>query len=782
MVALLVLLAVGAGPASAAPALVSLGPDGGTISALARSSADPRVVYAAGGGTWFQHGAPGVWRSTDDGHSWTPYGGRPPRLGVQRLLVGPGPGAPVTALSFGTLYRSVSGSQWTPDLAAGPFDVVAAAGSQASRWYGIRIVQAGSTCIFRSRRSTDAGSTWADAGTVTTAPCSSAFALQPHDLVVDPSDPLRAVALVDGGPQAWQTDDGAATWHRLSDPPAATTALLIPPPATHVVATTPTGPVSLPFGGVIWSPGLPCAGLVPEVFLPFTFPPGCSGTAAPDGQIQVLAATAPAAGVDVLAGSFGIGVARFSGTWTAARTGLTALHADGGVQLADGSFVLATERGMLHRTTAGVWESWYDGVSIVLSDQRPAVTADGAALAPGIAGLYRRGPLDAAWSPIALPGDAQPTSVRRAPGPTAPIYVTTADHILASDDGGATWPHHIKMAVVALAPSASDPRIAYAMTPAGALVATGDRGATWHLVSNRGYGGPLGVDPADPLHVVMSARSAAGLAVSRDGGRTWRRASHLATDAWGYDAIVTDFAFDPTTPGAIYATSATGGILATADDGITWARIGPNGPFVGASAFVSGSAVPTTAPRFAATSGMAGGLVRIDERVHLPKLVGRVRHDGRRTGTIATCRGGRATGLTTTVRWLANLRPIGTGRRFRIPGERVGQRVLCEVQVVYPYARVTQRSTVIVPVGRPWPMFVRVRGNRRTGGLLTCTSLWRGGTRSVTYRWRVRGAIRGTGSHYRLTEADRGRPVTCEVTARNRYGARTGRGSTDARA
>ncbi len=120
--------------------------------------------------------------------------------------------------------------------------------------------------------------------------------------------------------------------------------------------------------------------------------------------------------------------------------------------------------------------------------------------------------------------------------------------------------------------SAPDSSVVYAATPAAGLYQSADGGATWQLMSH----GPdglqvdlLGVDPHDPRRLYAAAVAPAdylGLFRSEDGGRSWQE-----SDA-GIPDLVFAVAFDPETPGRLYAGTTTG-LYRSEDGGRTWTRI-----------------------------------------------------------------------------------------------------------------------------------------------------------------------------------------------------------------
>ena len=103
LVSLVTLLAWTATSTAAPPAWVASGPEGGSLFLVARSASDPSTVFAAGDR---------VWKLTDGGAHWAPYGKRMIRVHVSDLEVGPGPVDNVMIVANGDVYRSTAGGPW----------------------------------------------------------------------------------------------------------------------------------------------------------------------------------------------------------------------------------------------------------------------------------------------------------------------------------------------------------------------------------------------------------------------------------------------------------------------------------------------------------------------------------------------------------------------------------------------------------------------------------------------------------------------------------------------
>jgi photosystem II stability/assembly factor-like uncharacterized protein len=172
-----------------------------------------------------------------------------------------------------------------------------------------------------------------------------------------------------------------------------------------------------------------------------------------------------------------------------------------------------------------------------------------------------------------------------------------------SPDAGQTWQPqwHSEdvLNVGSLAIDPTDPEILYCGTGEANLSAdsyggvgiyrTIDGGASWHLFASRAATGiparigVIAIDPFDRLHLILggvgyaemgsSADDLGGMYVSFNGGVTWAREEFVSKRNYWCHSI----AFDPATPGRIYATfTAQGhksGIYRSVDGGKSWTKL-----------------------------------------------------------------------------------------------------------------------------------------------------------------------------------------------------------------
>lgn len=68
----------------------------------------------------------------------------------------------------------------------------------------------------------------------------------------------------------------------------------------------------------------------------------------------------------------------------------------------------------------------------------------------------------------------------------------------------------------------------------------------------------------------MAHTEAYGVAVSEDGGESWQSRERGLVSAGD---LIFDFAFDPTTPGRVFAATARGHVFESTDLGRTWQSI-----------------------------------------------------------------------------------------------------------------------------------------------------------------------------------------------------------------
>lgn len=108
--------------------------------------------------------------------------------------------------------------------------------------------------------------------------------------------------------------------------------------------------------------------------------------------------------------------------------------------------------------------------------------------------------------------------------------------------------------------------ILYGASPGVGFFASTDGGNSWEVVNTKkghSFFGRILVDPADSEHVI-AADTRAGVAESRDGGRTFRSLGGIESPTW--------VSWDPTNPKTILA-SGFEGAARTEDGGTTWSRL-----------------------------------------------------------------------------------------------------------------------------------------------------------------------------------------------------------------
>jgi photosystem II stability/assembly factor-like uncharacterized protein len=107
----------------------------------------------------------------------------------------------------------------------------------------------------------------------------------------------------------------------------------------------------------------------------------------------------------------------------------------------------------------------------------------------------------------------------------------------------------------------------YAATNDGAYKST-DAGSSWVMLDGlRDFDlGTVAIDPNNPNNVFVTVAGRGGGFRSRDGGVTWRKLDLPG----GLSIEASDFAFDPSVPGEVWAATAPNGVSESRDSGKTW--------------------------------------------------------------------------------------------------------------------------------------------------------------------------------------------------------------------
>jgi photosystem II stability/assembly factor-like uncharacterized protein len=489
----------------AAPALAAtgrwslLGPDGGTVTALAVDPVDSRIVYAA-----TQEGE-GVFKSRDGGETWSPSGTGLPKIpGNSVFCLAIDPRRP-TILYLGTLnfgiYKSIDGgASWSPSqrgLSANLRGVHALAIDPSTP----NTVFAGTGAgIFKT---TDGGANWKlENGGLPDAPLIS-------DLAIDPKRPAVVYAAADT-PGLYKSTNGGETW-TLSNRGLAQQGVvrlaIDPRRSATVYAATHTGLFKSTNGGASWFPshtGLPksvsALAIDPRnsrTLFAGTFS-GAGAFRSDDGGASWRPNNAGLSNLVIWA----LAIAP-QGTVYAATSGESQ---PGGVfQSADGQTWRRTVRGLSTlEITALAVEAAEPGAPSILWAGTPSL---GVFRSPNGGGAWRRVPIPR------LSGPVNAIAVDPAHAGTAYVLAESLDgfdgisiRLFKTVDAGRTW---------------SRPTLPAMAGPFFNLFRDPRNGALWLA----GY----------------------GLARSTDGGLTWAVPSGIGLD------LLLDIGFDPSSPQVLYA-------------------------------------------------------------------------------------------------------------------------------------------------------------------------------------------------------------------------------------
>lgn len=188
----------------AAAQWVSLGPEGGEVTALATSPSQPGLVYAG-----LTYG--GVFRSSDGGRSW-----RPARGGLQTLVwdlaIDPADPETVYAGSGRGLWKSIDGAEtWRRVRGGLPDGLLEALAVHPTR-AGTVFAGIWRTGLFKSE---DGGASWRQIGRGRGLGSARVPAV-PLDLAFDPDEPETIYAAVEHARSGvYESTDGGTTWSHM---------------------------------------------------------------------------------------------------------------------------------------------------------------------------------------------------------------------------------------------------------------------------------------------------------------------------------------------------------------------------------------------------------------------------------------------------------------------------------------------------------------------------------------------------------------------------------------
>jgi photosystem II stability/assembly factor-like uncharacterized protein len=565
----------------------SIGPDGGSIQALAIDPQNPSTVYAStllnvyrstdGAASWAKTGftghannlvidprnsdtiyAPtptGVSKSTDGGATWSAASSGLPGGPILLLIIDPqnsstlyaltvfaGPQLPPAApMMFApTVFKTTDGGiTWNPassGLAPGNYALTLAidprnpstlyAGTSSLPFPG----NAGPGLLFRS---TDGGASWSVADAGIPDCCVSALAIDPQDSKIIYAAWWKTAGV------GWivRSTDGGTTWTDVASddlPGVFVRTLVIDPqnPAT-LYALTLTGFFKSTNGGTNWN------------------------TANLAGQVQTFAID-PQNPATVYAAASGSGVFKTTdggGSWNAASSGIKEIPVrnlaidpqhSGTLYAANGGKVLKTTDAGAH-WIAGTLDAW----KVAIDPQDPSTV-------------------------FALVNDefsGQPAK---------------------STDGGASWgllnlPLDSNDFVTDLAIDPQNSGVVYAGTAGGGVFKSADGGESWSLANSglpQDYVGVLAISGGEATTVYASTADCDdsgclgdGIFKSTDGGSSW-----TAANSGLPGGAVASIAIDPQNPGTLYIGLSWGeninrtGVFKSIDGGTSWKQLSPGLP------------------------------------------------------------------------------------------------------------------------------------------------------------------------------------------------------------
>jgi photosystem II stability/assembly factor-like uncharacterized protein len=589
LLALLAVLSAFAGASPVSADWVPIGPEGGSILALAIDPSAPATVYAGsdGGGIWksFDAGASWVWaslgvgnrqvsalaidpstpetlyagtqvgafKSVDGGVTWTAASEGLTEPQVVQIAIDPVHPATLYAGTFAGLFKSVDGAAtWKAVKAPFPSAGIVLLDPRTPRTL---YVGAENTAGFF--KSVDGGATWSDL-----SPGLGSGSLTVTALALDPAVPGKLYAAIRplaGGASAFLSSaNGGASWVRAGKglEGRIVEALAATPSSTALYAGTDGGAFRSTDGGRTWQ------------------------RSGPVGSIFSLA-IAPGIGRSpgaVYAGALDLGLSKSADggrSWKAANHGLLA------AQVLDLTLSPGAASTLYVRSTLGqVWRSADGGASFAAKTALPSVLAQGLAADPvhpdivyaGLQGrIYRSLKSGDAWqiqgdngvlanvvTRVVVVDPEIPSIVYAGGGPVELRDLRCAG--FKSTDSGVNWTclTGVGPVVQDLALAPSSPATIYAATGTLGMRKSTNRGGTWTSIN----GGldkvtvlALAVDPRNPAVVYATAQSA--IYKTTDGGAAWENVSAgLPVAPSKQTVFFTSVAVDPGDPRIVYTVAA----------------------------------------------------------------------------------------------------------------------------------------------------------------------------------------------------------------------------------
>lgn len=523
----------------------SLGPAGGSISAVVIDPQNPRIVYAATQGN-------GVFKSADAGASWSSASDGLPGPFVITLVTNPQNTNTLYALmnGYGVYKTTDGGTNWNPAHSGLPtccfaVDLLELPTLVIDPQHPDTLYTAPSySGVYKT---TDGGASWVAVNSGLPGNSDNTTSL-----AIDPQNPNTVYAM--DSFSLFKTTDGGASWRAVgSAPPGydwATAILLVDPqnPST-LYAGTFYGVLKSMNGGVTWAnSGLPGAprilGLAFDSQAPSTIYalPVIGRTRLPSGKCCSL--------VGSLFKSMDGGA-----NWVGIGTGLTGPDFDPQDDCSCG----------------------YTHLGLGIDPANP----DTLYVGTYGAGIFKSVDNGASWNAANAGLKAVPSgsafSGRLAVDPQNPrtLYLASRNRVYQSTDAGTNWnatPWGVPdVGLTTLAIDPQNPRTIYVASahgedfPTGGIFKTVDGGISWRALNTPDWGGvrSLTIDPHDSS-TLYAGTDQWGVYKSQDGGETW---------VTGMSPVLQTFsiAVDPQHPDTIYAgVFSPAPVIKSVDGGMTW--------------------------------------------------------------------------------------------------------------------------------------------------------------------------------------------------------------------